>query len=148
MSDQLTTYTGDLLIAINEDGDYDLNYVNGQAKMTDGFDTAVILATFGEPDFWQNDLTNDPNEKYISKFPEVIRTGKVNDATLKNGRAALKEAMKFMVDSGAASSVDVEGGILSVFGLYWKIEIINGSITNRYKINWDKGIVSLLKGTI
>lgn len=137
------TYTGDLLISLNTEGDWDLNYTNGQPCMTDGFDTAVMLAVFGEPDFWQNDLTNNPDEKYISKFPEVIRNGKVNDKTIKDGIAALKEAMLFMTNSGAASSVEVTGGVLSVFGLYWIIETRNGNITNRYKINWDKGFISL-----
>lgn len=137
------TYTGDLLISLNTEGDWDINYINGQACMTDGFDTAVMLAVFGEPDFWQNDLTNDPNEKYISEFPEVIKQGKVNDATIKNGIEAIKKAMKFMVDSGAASSVDVTGGVLSVFGLYWVIETIRGNITSRYTINWDKSSLSI-----
>ncbi len=147
MSD-CATYTGDLLIALNDDGDYDIEYINGQPCMTDGFETCVILAVFGEPDFWQNDLTDDPNEKYISRFPEVIRHGKLIDATIKDGIAALKDAMKFIVDSGAAQSVDVDGGVLSVYGLYWVINIFNGSITSKYKINWDKGVVSLQKGVI
>ena len=138
-----STYTGDLLISLNTDGDWDINYINGQSCMTDGFDTAVMLAVFGEPDFWQNDLTNDPNEKYISEFPEVIKQGKVNDDTIKNGIEAIKKAMLFMVDSGAASSVEVTGGVLSVYGLYWKIETIRGNITSRYTINWEKGVIAV-----
>ena len=137
-----STYTGDLLISLNADGDWDLNYVNGQSCMTDGFDTAVMLAVFGEPDFWQNDLTNNPNEKYISDFPEVMKNGKVNDSTIKNGIEAIKRSMKFMIDSGAASEVNVTGGVLSVFGLYWIIETVRGNITSKYTINWDKSLLS------
>ena len=137
-----STYTGDLLISLNADGDWDLNYVNGQSCMTDGFDTAVMLAVFGEPDFWQNDLTNNPNEKYISDFPEVMKNGKVNDITIKNGIEAIKRSMKFMIDSGAASEVNVTGGVLSVFGLYWIIETVRGNITSKYTINWDKSLLS------
>ena len=138
-----STYTGDLLISLNTEGDWDLNYINGQPCMTDGFDTAVMLAVFGEPDFWQNDITNNPNEQYISEFPEVIRHGKVNDDTLKDGIEAIKKAMRFMVDSGAASEVNVTGGVLSVYGLYWIIETIKGNITSRFTINWDKGVVAV-----
>ena len=137
-----STYTGDLLISLNADGDWDLNYINGQPCMTDGFDTAVMLAVFGEPDFWQNDLTNNPNEKYISHFPEVMKNGKVNDITIKNGIEAIKRSMKFMIDSGAASEVNVTGGVLSVFGLYWIIETVRGNITSKYIINWDKSLLS------
>lgn len=137
------TYTGDLLISINTDGDWDLNFELGQPIMTDGFETAVMLAVFGEPDFWQNDLTNDPNEKYISEFPKVIRNGKVNNETLKNGIAAIKKALQFMIDSGSAESIKVFGSVLSVFGLGWEIEIDKGGITSRFSINWDKGILTL-----
>ena len=137
------TFTGDLLISLNTEGDWDLNFILGQPIMTDGFETAVMLAVFGEPDFWQNDLTDDPNEKYISEFPEIIRNGKVNDDTLKAGTAALKKALQFMIDINAAESVEVIGSVLSVFGLSWEIDIDKGGIVSKYEINWDKGILSL-----
>lgn len=137
------TYTGDLIIGLNEDGDWDLNYINGQPCMTDGFDTAVMLAVFGEPDFWQNSLTNDPNEKYISEFPEVVRLGKVTDDTLKKGKAAIERSLLFLKNTGIAQNVVVSGGVLSVFGLYWRIEISRGNIVSRYQINWDKGVIEV-----
>ena len=137
------TYTGDVLLSINTEGDWDINYINGQTEMTDGFGTAVILSTLGEPDFWQNDLTDDPSEKYISEFPDVINNGRVDDKTLKNGIAALKKALQFMIDINAAESIDVTGGVLSVYGLYWLIEIIKGEITGRYTINWEKGVIDI-----
>ena len=137
------TFTGDLLLSLNTEGDWDLNFILGQPIMTDGFETAVIFAVFGEPDFWQNDLTDDPSEKYISEFPEIIRNGKVNDDTLKAGTAALKKALQFMIDINAAESVEVIGSVLSVFGLSWEIDIDKGGIVSKYEINWDKGILSL-----
>ena len=140
-----TTYTGDILIALNDNGDYDLNYRNGQPDMTDGFDTAVMLAVFGLPDFWQNDITNDPNGKYDSEFPNVIKNGSVDNKTIKNGNAALKKALKFMINIGAAQSVDVSGGVINIFGLYWTIEIVKGNITSKYIINWDKGVIAVSK---
>ena len=137
------TFTGDLLISLNTEDDWDLNFILGQPIMTDGFETAVIMAVFGEPDFWQNDLTDDPSEKYISEFPEIIRNGKVNDDTLKAGTAALKKALQFMIDINAAESVEVIGSVLSVFGLCWIIDIDKGGIISRFEINWDKGILTL-----
>ena len=137
------TFTGDLLISINTDGDWDLNFELGQPIMTDGFETAVIFAVFGEPDFWQNDLTDDPNEKYISEFPSIIQNGKVDDPTLKAGTAALKKALQFMIDINAAESIEVSGSVLSVFGLSWEIDIVKGGITSKYTINWDKGVIEI-----
>ena len=137
------TFTGDLLISLNTEDDWDLNFILGQPIMTDGFETAVMLAVFGEPDFWQNDLTDDPNEKYISEFPSIIKNGKVNDDTLKAGTAAIKKALQFMIDINAAESVEVISSVLSVFGLSWEIDIDKGGIVSRYEINWDKGILSL-----
>lgn len=98
------TYTGDLLLSINTDGDWDINYINGQPEMTDGFDTAVFLSVFGDPDFWQNDLTTVDAEKYISEFPSVIARNTVTDKTLKDGTAAIEKALKWMVDVSAAGA--------------------------------------------
>ena len=137
------TYTGDLLISINTDDDWDINYINGQPEMTDGFQTQDMLAVFGEPDFWQNDLTTDPNEQYISEFPEVIRNGRVDDKTLKDGTAAIKKALQFKITTGQAESIEVTGSVLSVFGLSWEIEIIKGVIISLYTINWQKGVIEV-----
>lgn len=137
------TYTGDILISINTDGDWDINYTNGQPCMTDGFDTAVMLAVFGEPDFWQNDLTNNPDEKYISEFPDIIKNGRVDDTTIKNGIQAIKKAMQFMINIGAAEKVEVSGGALNVYGLYWQIDTFKGNISNKYTINWDLGALTI-----
>ena len=137
------TYTGDLLLLLNEDGDWDINYINGQPEMTDGFDTEVMLAIFGEPDFWQNDLTNEPAEKYISEFPALIKDANVSDKTLKDGIEALKKALKFMIDKGEAQSIDVTGEFLNVFSIGWIIVIMRPTAETIYNINWDKGVAAI-----
>ncbi len=142
---QTPTYTGDLKLILNDDLDWDINYINGQPKMTDGFETQDMLAVFGEPDFWQNDLTTDPNEQYISEFPAVILNGRVDDKTLKAGIAAIKKALQFKITTNQAETIKVTGGVLNVFGLYWVIEITKGGIIGKYTINWDRGTVSLIK---
>jgi len=142
---QTPTYTGDLKLILNDDLDWDINYINGQPEMTDGFETQDLLAVFGEPDFWQNDLTTDPNEQYISEFPAVILNGRVDDKTLKAGIAAIKKALQFKITTNQAETIKVTGGVLNVFGLYWVIEITKGGIIGKYTINWDRGTVSLIK---
>lgn len=137
------TYTGDVLILLDENGDWDINYINGQPEMTDGFDTEVMLAIFGESDFWQNDLTDDPAEQYISKFPELIKDAKVTDKTLKDGIEALKKALSFMVDKSEAQSIEVTGEFISVYGIGWIVEISRPTAETRFNINWDKGVIAI-----
>ena len=140
---EAATYTGDLLLLLNDDGDWDINYINGQPEMTDGFDTEVMLAIFGEPDFWQNDLTNEPAEKYISEFPALIKDANVSDKTLKDGIEALRKALQFMIDKGEAQSIDVTGEFLNVFSIGWIIVIMRPTAETIYNINWDKGVVAI-----
>lgn len=143
MSDKIS-YSGDLLLGLNFDEDWDINFENGQPSMTDGFETAVLLACFGESDFWQNDLTNIPAEKYISEFPAVIVDGRVNVETLKNGISALKQSLKWITDIGAAELVTVDGGVLNVYALYWTVEIFKGENVGRFQINWEKGVIEVV----
>lgn len=140
---EAATYTGDLLLLLNEDGDWDINYINGQPEMTDGFDTEVMLAIFGEPDFWQNDLTNDPAEQFISEFPDLIKDANVSDKTLLDGIEALKKALQFMIDKGEAQNINVTGEFISVYGIGWIIEISRPTAETRFNINWDKGVIAV-----
>ncbi len=140
---EAATYTGDLLLLLDENGDWDLNYINGQPEMTDSFDTEAMLAIFGEPDFWQNDLTNDPAEQYISEFPALIKDANVTDKTLKDGVEAIKNALKFMIDKGEADSIDVTGEFINVYGIGWVIDISRPTAETIYNINWDKGVIAV-----
>lgn len=144
MTNDCATYTGDIAL-VYDSGDWDLLFINGQPCMTDGFDTAVYLSVFGEPDTWQNGLTNKPEEKYISEFPSVIDRANITDDTIKNGKAAIEKALQWMIDTEATESITVSGGALSVYGLYWQIEIDRGGITSLYRINWDKGVTQIRK---
>jgi len=142
---ECNTYTGDIQLLINNDGNWDIKYENGQPCMTDGLDTAVILAIYGEPDFWQNELTNDENEKYISRFPALIKNSNINDDTIKDGIAALKEALSFLKNIEASDEITVTGGALNVFAIYWIIDIERPEGNIRYQINWDKQILQFRK---
>ena len=142
---ECATYTGDLLISLNIDEDWDLEFINGQPCMTDGFDTAVLISVFGDPDFWQNDLTNNPAEKYVSDFPAVILNGRVDNPTLNDGSAAIRRALKWLTDIGAAESVTVTGRVINVYGLGWIVDIFRGDIQTRYTINWERGVIGVQK---
>ena len=140
---QCPTYTGDVQLRINENGDWDIYYDNGQPCMTDGFDTEVILAVFIEPDTWQNALTNNPEEQYISDFPDVVKNGTVDNDTINDGIAAIKRALQYKIDNGSADTIDVTGIALSIYAIEWEIIITRGSEENRYDINRKKGVIKV-----
>ena len=132
-------YTGDILIQLLDDGTFDIKFENGQPEMTNGFETMVILAVFGE-DSWINELTQNESEKMKSDFPEVIKRNVITDKTRVDGVKAIEKALSFMVKEKMAKSINVTGEILSVYGIGWEIEI--ESLTDdtlKYFINWEKG---------
>jgi hypothetical protein len=138
------TYTGDVLLQF-EAGDIDALWEDGQPRMTDGFETSVLMAIFGDRDTWQNAITDSQDERYVSTFPDVIANATVSDATKKDGIAALERALSFLKSSGAASGVSVTGRIASVFTIAWSIEIHSPTRgTTRYEINWERGVVTMM----
>lgn len=139
-----STYTGDLLIQFDTDSDWDLLWQNGQPCMTDGFETAVMFSVFGEPNFWQNGITNNPSEKYISGFPEVVKQANVNQKTLNDGTEAIKRSLQWMIADSICESIDVSGEFLNVYSIGWNIDIIKGGVTSRYEINWNKGVINVI----
>ena len=134
------TYTGDILLQ-ETNGEIDALWENGQPAMTDGFETAVLLAVFGDRNTWQNALADSDEEKYVSRFTEVIRNANVSEKTKKDGTEALKVALAFLVSSRAASKVTVTGKILSVYAVGWYVEIVrpDGTANSRYEVNWQRG---------
>lgn len=142
------TYTGDVQFSVNDDGDWDINYRNGQPDMTDGLDNAVLMSIFCESDTWQNDLTTDDSEKYISEFMDVIDRGSITDETIQNGIQAITKALAWMKTDSIAESIDVTGEAYSVYGLVWTIEINRGDLDNKYSVNWTKGILSIQKEVV
>lgn len=134
-------YSGDPLITFDsENEEYDIEYENGQPKMTQGFETCLLLAIFGE-DCTQNGMTSDTNEKYLSTFPEVLRRGRVSENVKKDGIKAIERALSFMVSERMASSVSVTGQILGVHAIGWIIEVVapDGNSQKGYELNWING---------
>ncbi|RPI64195.1 MAG: hypothetical protein EHM48_01250, partial [Planctomycetaceae bacterium] len=118
------TTTGDVLLQYDPlTNECDIVYENGQPLMTDGFETCVLLAIFGEGGP-MNGMTDDPDERMESAFPAVVKNARVNDETKVNGEKAIERALAFLVSSKAASSVTVTGQIVSAFAIGWNVEIV------------------------
>lgn len=140
----MTIFTGDiLLLELDENGLFDVEFINGQIAMTNGLETASILATFGE-DYFGNDLTSDEDEKMKSAFPEVIRRNVVTDKTKNDGTAAIEKANKFMLNKKIAKKITVTGEIINAFTIYWTVETesLTGE-TSKYFINWSQGTLTI-----
>ena len=133
-------YDGDVLITYNRDTEeYDMEYKNGQPKMTQGFETCLLLSIFGE-DCALNGMTTDTNEKFTSTFPEVLRRGYISETVKNDGIKAIERALAFMVQDRMASSVSVTGTILGVHAIGWGIDITAPDGTGRrYELNWING---------
>ncbi len=139
----MTTFTGDILIIQLDDGTFDVEFVNGQIVMTNGFETTSILATFGE-DYYGNDLTTDEDEKMKSEFPGIIRRNVVTDKTKNDGTAAIVKANQFMINKKIAKSIKVTGEITNAFTIIWTVEIVSlTDETSKYFINWAQGSLTI-----
>ena len=138
----MTTFTGDLLLTQLEDNSIDIFFVNGQPSMTNGFESLVIMAAYGE-DWWGNAIVRKESEKMNSKFPGVIKRNVVTDKTKNDGTQALNEAYAFVVSEKIAKAVNVEGEILSANRIQWTVEfVILTDETLKYFINWEQGVLT------
>lgn len=143
MTIAVTSYTGDLLLKyLDDEGNLDLEFTNGQPAMTNGLETLSILAVFGE-DWWGNAIAKTDAEKMKSTFPEIIRRNVITDATRNDGTKALERALRFLKSEKIAKKVVVTGQILSAYGIGWEIEIESiMDKTIKYFINWEKGCLT------
>lgn len=135
----MTIYTGDMKFVQDEYGNFDINIVNGQPEMTNGFETMCKLAVFGE-DYFGNDIVDSEAEKMKSEFPNVIKRNVVTDRTKNDGTAAIQKSLAFLIDSRMAEKIIVTGEIASVRAISWLAEIYrpeNDPI--KFQINWDNG---------
>jgi hypothetical protein len=138
----MTTFTGDLLLAQLEDGSLDIFFENGQPHMTNGFETYVISAAYGE-DCWINAIVRKESEKMKSKFPGIIRRNVVSDKTKNDGTAALNEAFAPVVTENIAKKVNVEGTIINANRIQWIVEFVAlTDETLRFFINWEQGVLT------
>jgi len=136
------TYTGDVLLTYDPlTNECDIVYENGHPLMTDGFETCVLLAIFGEGGP-MNGMTDNPDERMNSAFPGVVKNARVNEETEVNGEKAIERALAFLVSSKAASSVTVTGQIISAYSIGWSVDIVAPTGKTRFSINWEKGTLT------
>lgn len=136
-------YNGDVLIQVNPDTlELDMVYKNGQPEMTQGFETCLLLAIFGE-DCTQNGMTTDTNEKFNSTFPEVTRRKNVSENVKNDGIKAIERALSFMVTERMVSSITVTGEIVGVHAIAWYIDVVAPDGSGRkYELNWINGVIT------
>ncbi len=135
-------YTGDVKICRltdpDNDGNYDIVWINGQPEMTDSFDTYILYAVYGDKNTWQNAIAEKEEEKYISDFPDVIENGTVSEKTKNDGIQALKKALESLKTIKAAQDIIVTGQIISVYAIGWAIKIVRKDGEKfKWSINWE-----------
>lgn len=132
-------YTGDILLQENEYGNWDMNWQNGQPDMTNGLETYVFLAVFGE-DYWGNALETNDIHKMKSDFPKIVRRNVVTDKTKNDGIKALEKALAPAIKEKIAGSIKITGEIQTINRIAWQIEIeATKDKSIKYYINWEKG---------
>jgi phage gp46-like protein len=97
-------FQGDPALQITPDG-ADLCFMAGQPVMDQGLNNAAIISLFTRPGWWGNDLMDTESQKIGSEF-EQQRTI-VDVDTLNDVIDAARSSLKWMTDTGLASSVDV-----------------------------------------
>lgn len=132
------TYSGDILLSQQFNGDIDATFENGQPVMTDGFESMVILAVFGEPGIL-NAATDVEGERFTSTFPALIRRASVSDETRQDGEKAIEKALAFMMDEKMADKVSCTGRFVDARSIQWEVTINGPTSNSKYSINWQKG---------
>jgi len=131
-------FTGDLKITRDIDGNFDTPIENGQPAMTDGIDTAIYFAVYGDRHTWQNSIAKNENEKIITKFPEIIARAVVCDKTKNDGTQELIRVLQFLKRIKAVKSIKASGQIISVYGIQWTVELEKpDGGSSKYSILWE-----------
>ena len=130
---------GDPLIVDLGDGG-DLAIQGGQPTMSSGIENAVYLSLMVEPNWWGNDI--DPaNPGVIGSyhFLPLTRRVKLGPAMLGDADDAIQADLKWMLDDGVASSIDVALEIQNITWLAVKLTVTapdDSVSTVRWKLNW------------
>lgn len=130
-------YDGDVRLSLSSDGGF-IRMRDGQTEMDQGLETAVTISLMSEGMWWGNSLAAE-GEDVGSGFLESLRQPLTNQARLDVIEAA-KASLAWLVDTGIATSVEVDGEIPSIGRLYLSITInqpVKSPATFRYTINWQ-----------
>lgn len=134
----------DVLLEQSDDGG-EITVAGGIVELTDDFRTAVYLSLFGgneddnglddAPQWWGNLDETDPAARYRSRTGHLLQALPPSSANLLALEDAAREDLRWMLDTGAANSVDAVATLPALNKLGLAITI-NGDITVTYLENW------------
>jgi len=112
---------GDVRLRHTIDGG-EISVSAGITEMTGGFETSVYLSLFGgneeddgRPDnpktWWGNLGVTDPAERYVSRLQNLLRALPAIPANLRRLEDAAKADLQWLLDTGAASTVEVSASM-------------------------------------
>jgi len=128
-------YDGDLKLIPTDDGG-DILLQNGQPVMEQGLSTAVYITLFSG-DWWANAVSEEA-EKLGSEL-ETVFSRTLSNQTRLDAEEYARQALKWMLDSGIAVSIEVEATILAggTLGLSVRITQPDETVEElRYQVNW------------
>lgn len=129
-----------LLFQTQDDGDIEVE--GGTVTLSGGLETAAYLSLFGgNPsggEYWGNGLDNAPARKLVSETQRLLRTAPLTTGNLARVNEAAKRDLQWMVDAGAASSVEVVASIpaLDTVGLAVTISAQGEESKFEFAENW------------
>lgn len=101
--------SGDVLLFQTLD-DGDICIENGLVQMTESFEAAVYLSLFGgniDGEWWGNRDIDDPVFKQVSRTQSLLMSLPAITSNLVRVQGAVKSDLKWLLDQGIASSVEV-----------------------------------------
>lgn len=133
-----------LLYQTPDDGD--INIVDGVVELTDDFRTSVYLSLFGgnEDDdgrddsalsWWGNIGATEPAERYTSETQNLLNTLPPSTGNLLRLEDASRRDLKWMLDTGAVSELDVAVTMPELNNAQFVITL-NGDETVEFIENW------------
>ena len=127
----------------------DMVIINGLPQLTDGLDNTVYLSLF-MPDFWGNSISED-DEKYDAEIPRIMSEQTLTNQTRLDIIEAGKNSLKWMIDKGIASAIDVRAEIPEIGTLYLAVTITepeqDDPSTFAYGLNWDAQEITIQEAT-
>ena len=146
---------GDVLLFQTVD-DGDITVTDGITQLTGGFNTAFYLSLFGgnfEDDgaqdspftWWGNRLENEPDGKYVSRTQNLLRGLPATSGNLRRVEEAARRDLQWFLDTGIATSVEVEasipeyGRVTIEGGIFVQGEFIPFKFTENWKAAQSEG---------
>ncbi len=148
----MTLDSGDLLLISTNDGG-DIETLNSEFVMTNGFESASYISLFGgnikdngtestkNKSWWGNQLSiNDPDSKIISGTMAIIKGLPATPENLRKVETAAADDLAWFKSQEMCDTIEVEGSIPSRNRLELSIRMLkNGNELADFKfiVNWE-----------